>query len=172
MLSGHPVPSPLPLRRNQTMLDELRTRPTHRPGDRHLRRVEASAATGWSQGVKAWASILKENGLERERTPKPMASGFSTSKFWRRPTLPGGLPPSTIGAVELNFRVRDGNGCDIDAMATRNQLSTRVSTRTPEQARALFKLSPRPISTGRLNALPHLHLRPINVVVYPRALPA
>jgi hypothetical protein len=31
--------------------------------------------------------------------------------------------------------------------------------------------SPRPISTGRLNTLPCLHLRPINVVVWPRALP-
>ena len=38
----------------------------------------------------------------------------------RRPTLPGGIPPSTIGAGELNFRVRDGNGCDIAAMATGN----------------------------------------------------
>ena len=27
-------------------------------------------------------------------------------------------------------------------------------------------LSPRPISTGRLHALPHFHLRPINPVVY------
>ena len=26
--------------------------------------------------------------------------------------------------------------------------------------------SPRPISTGRLNVLPRLHLRPINVIVY------
>ena len=26
--------------------------------------------------------------------------------------------------------------------------------------------SPRPISTGRLNASPRLHLRPINLVVY------
>ena len=44
-------------------------------------------------------------------------------------------------------------------------------TRTPEQARAFFKPSPRPISTGRLNALPHVHLRPINVMVSSRALP-
>ena len=36
----------------------------------------------------------------------------------RRPTLPGGLPPSTIGAGRLNFRVRDGNGCDPAALAT------------------------------------------------------
>ena len=36
----------------------------------------------------------------------------------RRPTLPRGFPRSTIGAEELNFRVRDGNGCDLFAMAT------------------------------------------------------
>jgi hypothetical protein len=36
----------------------------------------------------------------------------------RRPTLPGSLLPSTIGAGGLNFRVRYGNGCDPSAMAT------------------------------------------------------
>jgi hypothetical protein len=38
----------------------------------------------------------------------------------RRPTLPGGCPPSTIGAGGLNFRVRDGNGCGPTAMVTGN----------------------------------------------------
>ena len=38
----------------------------------------------------------------------------------QRPTLPRGLPRSTIGAKELNFRVRDGNGCDLSAIATEN----------------------------------------------------
>ena len=38
----------------------------------------------------------------------------------RRPTLPGGRPPSTIGAGGLNFRVRDGNGCGPTAIATGN----------------------------------------------------
>ena len=56
----------------------------------------------------------------------------------RRPTLPGGLPPSTIGADRLNCRVRNGNGCDPVAMATGNLLSTWFPTRTPEQARARF----------------------------------
>jgi hypothetical protein len=41
----------------------------------------------------------------------------------RRPTLPGSLLPSTIGAGGLNFRVRYGNGCDPSAMATENLLS-------------------------------------------------
>ena len=30
-----------------------------------------------------------------------------------------GKPPTTIGAEELNFRVRDGNGCDLFAIVTR-----------------------------------------------------
>jgi hypothetical protein len=41
----------------------------------------------------------------------------------RRPTLPGGYPPSTIGAGGLNFRVRDGNGCGPTAMVTGNLCS-------------------------------------------------
>ena len=38
---------------------------------------------------------------------------------WRRPTLTGGEPPTTIGAEKLNFRVRYGNGCDLLAIVTR-----------------------------------------------------
>ena len=29
-----------------------------------------------------------------------------------------GNPPTTIGAEELNYRVRDGNGCDLFAIVT------------------------------------------------------
>jgi hypothetical protein len=43
----------------------------------------------------------------------------------RRPTLPGGRPPSTIGAGGLNFRVRDGNGCGPTAIATGNLAEVR-----------------------------------------------
>ena len=108
-----------------------------------------------------------ENAEER----RPVGEALFVRENRRRPTLPGHLYPSTIGAERLNFRVRDGNGCDPLAMATGNQLSTGVP---PEDSRASTSdrrnPSPRPISTGRLNVLPHLHLRPINVVVLPRAL--
>ncbi len=43
--------------------------------------------------------------------------------FWRGPTLPGALAPSTIGAGGLNFRVRDGNGYFPSAVPTRNFIS-------------------------------------------------
>ena len=89
--------------------------------------------------------------------------------FRRRPTLPGGYPPSTIGAGRLNFRVRDGNGCDSAAMATGNLAQYQGIRRPCEPSIASTGIdvpSPRPISTGRLNTLLCLHLRPINVVVY------
>ena len=38
----------------------------------------------------------------------------------RRPTLPHKKSCSTIGAEELNDRVRDGIGCDLFAMITEN----------------------------------------------------
>ena len=45
---------------------------------------------------------------------------------------------------------------------------------TPRELQSEHELlvnpSPRPISTGRLNALPRVHLRPINVMVSSRAL--
>ena len=37
---------------------------------------------------------------------------------WLRATLPGGRPPSTIAAKELNFCVRYGNRCFPRAMGT------------------------------------------------------
>ena len=43
-------------------------------------------------------------------------------KFRRRPTLPHSCPCSTIGAEELNFRVRDGNGCCLFAITTEKRL--------------------------------------------------
>ena len=38
---------------------------------------------------------------------------------WQLPTLPQGYPCSTIGALKLNLRVRNGNGCYLQAITTR-----------------------------------------------------
>ena len=99
----------------------------------------------------------------------------------RRPTLPGTLVPSTIGAGGLNFRVRNGNGCDPSAMATERSIVTTQQPRRRAAAAHTARLlehfiastnvserrnpSPRPISTGQLNTLLCLHFRPINVVI-------
>jgi hypothetical protein len=111
----------------------------------------------------------QEAGKRREA---PGVPGAPRAKSRRRPTLPGGLPPSTIGAGGLNFRVREGNGCVSTAMATGNQLSTwMIHEDSRASTNIILNPSPRPISTGRLNTLPCLHLRPINVMVLSRALP-
>ena len=93
-------------------------------------------------------------GAKTTTSASASAEALVEYEIRRRPTLPGGLPPSTIGADRLNFRVRDGNGCDPVAMATENQLSTRCSApRGLQSKHELFNPSPRPISTGRLNTL-------------------
>jgi hypothetical protein len=73
------------------------------------------------------------------------AGALHLREIRRRPTLPGGLPPSTIGAGGLHFRVRNGNGCYPAAMATGNLVFWVVNwdarhdadavPRTPERAR-------------------------------------
>ena len=41
----------------------------------------------------------------------------------RRLRFPGSYPPSMISAGELNYRVREGNGCDLSAIATEESSS-------------------------------------------------
>ena len=95
------------------------------------------------------------------------------------PILPGSFPPSTVGAKELNYCVRDGNRCSLPAIFTGFSLAffplsekrLRFSLREYPQNQTMYIFLPnhwssvRPISIGQLNALLHLHLRPINVIV-------
>ena len=90
---------------------------------------------------------------------------------------------STIGAEDFNGRVRDGIGWKLLAKTTRSandetkQVLVFLSAfKTPNSTRCRSgqrmgignesNQDNRAISTGKLNALPHLHTRPINVVVY------
>ena len=67
--------------------------------------------------------------------PPPLRRGPHLRSFRRRPTLPGGNPPSTIGADRLNFRVRDGNGCDSVAMATGKRAQQEVDAAQANRGR-------------------------------------
>jgi hypothetical protein len=58
-----------------------------------------------------------ERGAKTTRGPDRFDRVLS-GEIRRRPTLPGRIHPSTIGAGRLNFRVRNGNGCDPVAIAT------------------------------------------------------
>ena len=65
-------------------------------------------------------------GLRRNRPQNALERGpeapLAAFEIRRRPTLPGTLVPSTIGAGGLNCRVQNGNGCDPAAIATENRL--------------------------------------------------
>ena len=54
------------------------------------------------------------------------------------PTLPHSSPCSTIGAEELNFRVRDGNGCDLFAIAT-GKFYKNIKQNTENEIKNLYK---------------------------------
>ena len=108
-------------------------------------------------------------------------SAFSGRNVRRCPTLPRGLPRSTIGAEGLNFRVRDGTGCFPLAMAAATLWNCQPGSRPYSGNRIVdAKLawsdckcvsSPRPVSTGQLSASRRLHFRPINPVVWLGTLP-
>ena len=92
------------------------------------------------------------------------------------------LRRSTMGAEAFHGRVRDGIGCFARAMTTRpdEKLSGMTAGYISFVFRVLFAFDSggyclsstgsnqayRAISTGQLNALPRLHLRPIDVVVF------
>ena len=96
-----------------------------------------------------------------------------------------GKPPTTIGAKELNFRVRYGNGCDLFAIITRLPKDKIYYISLEIKFQVLFNnflffqnwinvslcihkiwLSPRPISIRQLHVSPHFHLEPIYLIVF------
>ena len=92
------------------------------------------------------------------------------------------LRRSTIGVLALNGRVRNGTGCIASAM------TTKPNKERPSQVEFVCMIlicrlclsttgsnqANRAISTGQLNALLHLHLQPIDVVVFhgPQGIPS
>ena len=93
------------------------------------------------------------------------------------------LRRSTIGATALNCRVRDGTGCFACAMTTKPKKSSDVVQVAYDLSLCMLLINVslqgltclaftrsnqayRAISIGQLNALQHLHLRPIDVVVF------
>ena len=64
--------------------------------------------------------------ITQNAPPLFMRSGAFVFKSRRRPTLPHSYPCSTIGPEGLNFRVRDGNGCDPLGIATEKTFRLRL----------------------------------------------
>ena len=117
----------------------------------------------------AQTQLIGARSLERRRAARRRLRFVMKNR--RRPTLPGGCPPSTIGAERLNCSVRNGKRCLPFAMHHRNfaRRSVELENCTSQVWGNRIKKhpsSPRTISTGRLRPLLDFHRRPINLVVY------
>jgi hypothetical protein len=62
--------------------------------------------------------VREDRGHNVRKPPRTNPRGLLKRNGRQSPTLPQGLPCSTIGAKELNFRVRNGNGCVLSAIIT------------------------------------------------------
>ncbi len=115
------------------------------------------------------------------RNGHPTMGGHFTKEVRRCPTLPQGLPCSTIGAERLSFRVRNGTGRFPLAMAAETllmfqsaqQKSLSCGSRPYIENHSVdantsstgVLSSHRLISTSQLHVLPRFHIWPINPVV-------
>ena len=105
-------------------------------------------------------------GLE-PTTDRLTADSSTTELLWNNNSLATSYShrdkvPTTIGAKELNFRVRYGNGCDLFAIITRHLYEivlSKLGNSLLSKAYA-FKvwLSPRSISISQLHMSPRFHL--------------
>jgi hypothetical protein len=104
------------------------------------------------------AQVIRRTALTLTRVPKPRAYSSEGRLRWteatlthdvrRRPTLPRGPPRSTIGAEELNFRVRNGTGCFPFAMTAETLWRFRSSA-FPGGLPATRPTAPREPHSGR-----------------------
>src|SRR5258708_492461 len=110
-----------------------------------------SRAKKRGRGAARWhkrsALHLRRKRQEEERKQKK-APNWSSGPFLilsrRRPTFPHSYPCSIIGPARLNFRVRDGNGCDPRGMTTGNlgkrfALGDQISDNRYQEARAKLR---------------------------------
>ena len=93
--------------------------------------------------------------------------------IWQRLIFPGRCHPSIVSTGKLNFCVRYGNRCGLPVITTRtlvmyiqNYIMHFLRKKEGCASNSEIWSSPRPISTGLLNALLRLHFRPIHHVFF------
>jgi hypothetical protein len=91
-------------------------------------------------GTPTTATIPARVMVEKCNAPTQKADGGIAKGCRRRPTLPRSLDRSTIGAVGLNDRVRDGNECGPYALVASESIGTTI----------------RGSDCGRTNAMQHV----------------
>ena len=104
----------------------FRTHPPLAERVRRLRALDADASGAGRAGVPDAPDGAGEPLRNEERAT--LSCGPLLELIRRRPTLPGALAPSTIGAGGLNFSVRNGKRCTPAAMTAE---SVKGGTRPP-----------------------------------------
>ena len=78
--------------------------------------------TANGKSVKAAPKSVRQQAYEKtgfQNVQKATKKPFQWNGWCRRrPIFPGSFPPSIFGTCELNFRVRDGNGWDLNVIDT------------------------------------------------------
>src|SRR6187200_1079582 len=87
-------------------------RPVTEPGGTAVGRLRTCGSSAVIASRIAGTGARGRQGSPHEADPP------GTQKPRRRPIFPKGCPLSIFGAGELNFRVRDGNGCGLSARVT------------------------------------------------------
>ena len=155
---------------------------------RHVRPV--AGGRHWRRGYRATGALARTH--VRDFGERPL-----TQQSRRRPIFPKGCPLSIFGAGELNFRVRDGNGCGLSARVTgivcvwtmtaatsvaecdagANRRITIAGSRDPISRHADpwsgagIEVKPSTISTAQLHPSRDFHMPPIKQMVSLRSYP-
>src|SRR6266568_4385398 len=87
-------------------------------GERAAYRERPAARPSPALGTALSRGRPETSRAPKKKTPAGSSASGRPRKMRQRPTLPHGFPCSTIGSGGLNFRVRDGNGCDPTDIAT------------------------------------------------------
>jgi hypothetical protein len=99
-------------------------------------------------------------------TPAEMAGVVRVKKFGGDLLSQGIYPQVPSARAGLTAVFGMGTGVTPPPWPPKTYMSSRLQELHSEHEHQKCNSSPRPISTGRLNTLPCVHLRPINLVVY------
>ena len=72
-----------------------------------------------------WLTVrCSTDWAKEEYSAKTVQRTVFTVLCWRFPIFPGRLQPSIVGTIQLNFRVRNGNGCTLNVINTNYVLAS------------------------------------------------
>jgi hypothetical protein len=119
---------PQPISRNETPNNRKLTTTHHKPRKRvfiHSQVVGPLLLTSVPSQKSPKTKSESKSQESSQKKKAPSSKGWGSRICRRSPNLPHTYACSTIGPTRLNFRVRDGNGCDPRSKLTGKLLKSR-----------------------------------------------